>query len=159
MKLTSKKLKQMITEELDEGLFDFFSKKKEPKKPPPPIPSGQLYVNVRVNFRDQSIKMLVSSPLGDKTFEVKDDDGIHYNNMVRALRAAAGIEGDEREVNDAYTSILSVLQKQLGLELFDEQGNHLNTRKFRQRYGQKISIEPGIGTPPELFRVKIAAKE
>jgi hypothetical protein len=159
MKLTSKMLKQIITEELDEGLFDFFSKTKKPKQPPPPIPSGELFVNVRVNFENQSVKMLVSSPVGDKQFEVEDSDGRHYDTMVRALRAAKGIEGNKEDINDAYTSILSILQHQHGLELFDEQGNHLNTRKFRERYEKNIAIDPGIGTPPELFRAKIGTRK
>tara|TARA_B100000212_G_scaffold335997_1_gene308726 strand:+ start:1475 stop:1981 length:507 start_codon:yes stop_codon:yes gene_type:complete len=55
MKLTSKKLKQMITEEISEGFFDRFFGKKEPE--PEPEPANPHYG--KTSFKPGEVKMLV----------------------------------------------------------------------------------------------------
>ena len=96
MKLTSKMLKQMITEELEEGILDFFSKKKEQ----PRLTKDQLLMQ-----KDPSGRFLTVRKFDQKARPIR----VKYKKLVDQLidqeeNPSQYFMGDRRKLEDIYSA-------------------------------------------------------
>ena len=95
MKLTSKILKQMITEELDEGLFDFFKKKEKPQ-----LTKDQIMMQ-----KDPSGRILAIRKFDEKVRPIR----VKYKELVDQLidqeeNPSQYFMGDRRKLEDIYSA-------------------------------------------------------